>query len=157
MQPTFCILSFKRTWTSKIHSSILANTCVCLPEHCCLWKEKGTEFVRCLSFCFKIICMITSYFHLLQSCWSLETLLIGIYNLEVIDESGQPKVVSFRLPSLAQSSIYHEVRVSEYCKIQLNAIHILKLSLVFLSLLDNALGSSLTHSEGASSFGGMQF
>ncbi|KAE8745210.1 hypothetical protein FOCC_FOCC008101 [Frankliniella occidentalis] len=40
--------------------------------------------------------------------WSVETLLLGIYNLEVVDESGQPKVVSFRLPSLAQSSIYHE-------------------------------------------------
>lgn len=38
----------------------------------------------------------------------METLLIGIYNLEVVDESGQPKVVSFRLPSLAQSSVYHE-------------------------------------------------
>lgn len=43
-----------------------------------------------------------------KSVWSLETLLIGIYNLEVVDESGEPKVVSFRLPSLAQSSIYHE-------------------------------------------------
>lgn len=49
------------------------------------------------------------FFLNLQSCWSLETLLIGIYNLEVVDESGEPKVVSFRLPSLAQSSIYHEV------------------------------------------------
>ena len=26
-----------------------------------------------------------------------------------MDENGQPKVVSFRLPSLAQASIYHEV------------------------------------------------
>lgn len=38
----------------------------------------------------------------------METLLIGIYNLEVVDESGQPVIVSFRLPSLAQASIYHE-------------------------------------------------
>ncbi|XP_037869466.1 hyccin [Bombyx mori] len=38
----------------------------------------------------------------------IETLLIGIYNFEVVDENGKPKVVSFRLPSLAQSSIYHE-------------------------------------------------
>jgi hypothetical protein len=44
-----------------------------------------------------------------QSCRSVETLLVGLYNLEVVDESGQPKVVSFRLPSLAQASIYHEV------------------------------------------------
>lgn len=38
----------------------------------------------------------------------IETLLIGLYNFEVVDEAGKPKVVSFRLPSLAQSSIYHE-------------------------------------------------
>ncbi|PSN32692.1 Hyccin [Blattella germanica] len=44
-----------------------------------------------------------------KSCRSVETLLVGLYNLEVVDENGQPKVVSFRLPSLAQASIYHEV------------------------------------------------
>nr|CAD7462886.1 unnamed protein product [Timema tahoe] len=43
-----------------------------------------------------------------DSCRSVETLLIGLYNLEVVNENGQPKVVSFRLPSLAQASIYHE-------------------------------------------------
>lgn len=44
-----------------------------------------------------------------QVCHSVETLLIGIYNLEIIDKSGQPKVLSFRIPSIAQASIYHEV------------------------------------------------
>ncbi|XP_068629700.1 hyccin [Battus philenor] len=43
-----------------------------------------------------------------KNCRCVETLLIGLYNFEVVDESGKPKVVSFRLPSLAQSSIYHE-------------------------------------------------
>ncbi|XP_049857807.1 hyccin isoform X2 [Schistocerca gregaria] len=43
-----------------------------------------------------------------KSCRSVETLLLGLYNLEVVDESGQPKIISFRLPSLAQGSIYHE-------------------------------------------------
>ncbi|XP_052757424.1 hyccin-like [Galleria mellonella] len=38
----------------------------------------------------------------------IETLLIGLYNFEVVDENGKPRVVSFRLPSLAQPSIYHE-------------------------------------------------
>lgn len=42
---------------------------------------------------------------------SIETLLIGVYNLEIIDKSGQPKVFSFRIPSIAQASIYHEVSV----------------------------------------------
>ncbi|XP_075969575.1 PI4KA lipid kinase complex subunit hyccin [Anticarsia gemmatalis] len=43
-----------------------------------------------------------------KTCRCIETLLIGLYNFEVVDEAGKPKVVSFRLPSLAQSSIYHE-------------------------------------------------
>ncbi|CAK1552058.1 unnamed protein product [Leptosia nina] len=43
-----------------------------------------------------------------KSIRCIETLLIGIYNFEVVDETGKPKVVSFRLPSLAQASIYHE-------------------------------------------------
>ena len=38
----------------------------------------------------------------------METLLIGVFNLEVVDEKGEPVVISFRLPSLAQASIYHE-------------------------------------------------
>ncbi|XP_050532536.1 protein FAM126B isoform X2 [Daktulosphaira vitifoliae] len=42
------------------------------------------------------------------SCRSIEALLIGIYNLEIVDENNTPRVISFRLPSLAQPSIYHE-------------------------------------------------
>ncbi|XP_050429231.1 protein FAM126B isoform X2 [Adelges cooleyi] len=43
-----------------------------------------------------------------QSCRSIEALLIGIYNLEAVDENNTPRSISFRLPSLAQPSIYHE-------------------------------------------------
>lgn len=43
-----------------------------------------------------------------KSCRSIETLLLGIYNIEVSTDDGQPKVVSFRMPVLAQASIYHE-------------------------------------------------
>lgn len=43
-----------------------------------------------------------------KSCRSVETLLLGIYNIEVSTDDGQPKVVSFRMPVLAQASIYHE-------------------------------------------------
>lgn len=43
-----------------------------------------------------------------KSCRSVETLLLGMYNIEVSNEDGQPKVVSFRMPVLAQASIYHE-------------------------------------------------
>lgn len=43
-----------------------------------------------------------------KSCRSVETLLVALYNLEVVDENDQEKIVSFRMPSLAQASIYHE-------------------------------------------------
>lgn len=44
-----------------------------------------------------------------KSCRSVETLLISIYNIEVSTEDGQQKkIVSFRMPVLAQASIYHE-------------------------------------------------
>ncbi|XP_043200853.1 hyccin-like isoform X4 [Amphibalanus amphitrite] len=36
-----------------------------------------------------------------------ETLLLGMYNLEVVDERGQPRVVSFRMPTLIKQSVYH--------------------------------------------------
>nr|XP_034190503.1 hyccin isoform X1 [Osmia lignaria] len=44
----------------------------------------------------------------IKNCRSVETLLIGLYNLEIMDKSGQPKAISFRLPSLAMLSVYHE-------------------------------------------------
>ncbi|EDV54965.1 hyccin [Drosophila erecta] len=40
----------------------------------------------------------------------VETLLICIYNGEVSTEDGGQKVVSFRMPILAQTSVYHEVK-----------------------------------------------
>ena len=48
-----------------------------------------------------------------KGCRSVETLLICIYNSEITAEDGSPKVVSFRLPVLAQASIYHEVSVCQ--------------------------------------------
>ncbi|CAH1966558.1 unnamed protein product [Acanthoscelides obtectus] len=43
-----------------------------------------------------------------KSQTSVQTLLVSLYNLEVIDSKGQPRTVSFRIPSIAQSSIYHD-------------------------------------------------
>ncbi|KAJ9590630.1 hypothetical protein L9F63_016341, partial [Diploptera punctata] len=57
-----------------------------------------------------------------KSCRSVETLLVGMYNLEVVDENGQPKVVSFRLPSLAQASIYHEPMSLAPCSLTESAL-----------------------------------
>ncbi|XP_011505969.1 PREDICTED: hyccin [Ceratosolen solmsi marchali] len=43
-----------------------------------------------------------------KNCRTVETLLVGVYNLELVDKDGKPKSISFRLPSLAMTSIYHE-------------------------------------------------
>lgn len=39
---------------------------------------------------------------------SVGTLLLSIYNLEVVDNNCQSHIISFRVPSIAQSSIYHD-------------------------------------------------
>lgn len=40
---------------------------------------------------------------------NIETLLIVIYNIEISnDDDAKPKVISFRMPILAQASVYHE-------------------------------------------------
>ncbi|KAJ3609541.1 hypothetical protein NHX12_024061 [Muraenolepis orangiensis] len=38
----------------------------------------------------------------------IEALLLGIYNLEIVDKEGQSKVLSFTVPSLSKPSVYHE-------------------------------------------------
>uniref|UniRef100_A0A3P8VH25 Hyccin PI4KA lipid kinase complex subunit 1 n=1 Tax=Cynoglossus semilaevis TaxID=244447 RepID=A0A3P8VH25_CYNSE len=38
----------------------------------------------------------------------IEALLLGIYNLEIVDKDGQNKVLSFTVPSLSKPSVYHE-------------------------------------------------
>uniref|UniRef100_A0AAY4BYX6 Protein FAM126B-like n=1 Tax=Denticeps clupeoides TaxID=299321 RepID=A0AAY4BYX6_9TELE len=38
----------------------------------------------------------------------IEALLLGIYNLEIIDKEGNSKILSFTIPSLSKPSIYHE-------------------------------------------------
>lgn len=39
---------------------------------------------------------------------SVETLLLCIYNCEILTEDGQAKTMSFQMPVLAKPSIYHE-------------------------------------------------
>ncbi|XP_067864963.1 hyccin isoform X3 [Heterodontus francisci] len=38
----------------------------------------------------------------------IEALLLGIYNLEIVDKDGCSKVQSFTIPSLSKPSVYHE-------------------------------------------------
>ncbi|MGH0117655.1 UNVERIFIED_CONTAM: hypothetical protein FKN15_041847 [Acipenser sinensis] len=48
-----------------------------------------------------------------QSNGCIEALLLGIYNLEIVDKDGNNKLLSFTIPSLSKPSIYHESSVSE--------------------------------------------
>ncbi|XP_064205109.1 hyccin isoform X2 [Anguilla rostrata] len=38
----------------------------------------------------------------------IEALLLGIYNLEIVDRDGQSRALSFTVPSLSKPSVYHE-------------------------------------------------
>ncbi|XP_075778332.1 hyccin isoform X2 [Pelodiscus sinensis] len=44
----------------------------------------------------------------LQSSGCIEALLLGIYNLEIVNKQGHSKVLSFTIPSLSKPSVYHE-------------------------------------------------
>lgn len=39
----------------------------------------------------------------------MDIFLLGIYNLEVINEEGQSNQRTFRIPSISKPSIYHEI------------------------------------------------
>lgn len=42
----------------------------------------------------------------------MQTLLLAIYNLEAGEEAQNPKIHSFRIPNIAQPSIYHDVHIN---------------------------------------------
>ncbi|XP_068092103.1 hyccin isoform X1 [Hyperolius riggenbachi] len=44
----------------------------------------------------------------LQSSGCIEALLLSIYNLEIMDEQGHSKILSFTIPSLSKPSVFHE-------------------------------------------------
>lgn len=43
-----------------------------------------------------------------QSNGCIEALLLGMYNLEIVDKDGNSRILSFTIPSLSKPSIYHE-------------------------------------------------
>ncbi|XP_040208777.1 hyccin isoform X3 [Rana temporaria] len=45
---------------------------------------------------------------LLQSSGCIEALLLSIYNLEIMDDQGHSKILSFTIPSLSKPSVFHE-------------------------------------------------
>ncbi|KAF7237757.1 Hyccin [Varanus komodoensis] len=44
----------------------------------------------------------------LQSSGCIEALILGVYNLEIVDKQGHSRVLSFTIPSLSKPSVYHE-------------------------------------------------
>ncbi|XP_069814894.1 hyccin isoform X1 [Dendropsophus ebraccatus] len=44
----------------------------------------------------------------LQSSGCIEALLLSIYNLEIMDEQGHSRVLSFTIPSVSKPSVFHE-------------------------------------------------
>lgn len=57
-----------------------------------------------------------------KSYTAVQTLLVSLYNLEVIDSKGQPRTLSFRIPSIAQSSIFHDSSTLEPAFIAENSL-----------------------------------
>lgn len=49
---------------------------------------------------------------------SIETLLLSIYNCEIMTEDGQPRTMSFQVPVLAKPSIYHEEKTLQGCDLK---------------------------------------
>ncbi|GBP30486.1 Hyccin [Eumeta japonica] len=100
--------STSATTKSDDHEKVLEDVCMQLFS---FYRSRETELQRfTLQF---IPTLIYIYLSSVaredkKTCRCIETLLISLYNFEVVDEEGKPKVVAFRLPSLAQASIYHE-------------------------------------------------
>ncbi|XP_030057643.1 LOW QUALITY PROTEIN: hyccin [Microcaecilia unicolor] len=62
------------------------------------------QFLPELMWCY----LVVSASRNLQSSGCIEALLLGVYNLEIVDKHGQSKVLSFTVPSLSKPSVYHE-------------------------------------------------
>ncbi|XP_046563578.1 protein FAM126B-like [Haliotis rubra] len=43
-----------------------------------------------------------------KSCGGVEAFILGVYNLEIVHSDGKAKVMTFRIPSFGQPSVYHE-------------------------------------------------
>ncbi|XP_012935826.1 hyccin, partial [Aplysia californica] len=64
-------------------------------------------------------------------CGGVETFLLGVYNLEIVQADGSPIVETFRIPTLSTASIYHEhsrmpgvsEQLTEHALRQLNLSH----------------------------------
>lgn len=79
----------------------------------------------------------------------MQTLLLALYNLEAGSEAQNPKTQSFRIPNIAQPSIFHDVSIS--CTLQLNRkyliIEIEFLDLSISCILINGIGVETTRSN----------
>ncbi len=74
------------------------------------YRSNDEELVRfCLSFIPTLIGVhIINYNNERHRIGSIDVLLLGIYNLEVVDSEGQLISRTFRMASLSKPSLYHE-------------------------------------------------
>ncbi|XP_033123754.1 hyccin-like isoform X2 [Anneissia japonica] len=72
--------------------------------------RSGEQDLRrfCLQFVPTLIWLYLWAYSTNKNSGRIETLLLGIYNLEVVDSSGDAQVSSYTIPTLSKPSIYHE-------------------------------------------------
>ncbi|XP_005997154.1 hyccin isoform X3 [Latimeria chalumnae] len=70
-----------------------------------VWLQRFTlQFLPELIWCYLAIAASRD----LQSSGCVEALLLGIYNLGIVDKDGCSKLLSFTIPTLSKPSVYHE-------------------------------------------------
>ncbi|XP_038048744.1 hyccin-like isoform X2 [Patiria miniata] len=88
------------------HSNLQEPVCGQLYE---FYRSGHFELKRfCLQFVPAVIWIYLYGLALHKNYGRAESLLLGIYNMEVVEPDGISKVESFTVPTLAKSSIYHE-------------------------------------------------
>ena len=110
-------------WTTDLQQNSIINKWVCLfYVYVCVCVCFMCVCV-CVCVCLVVCVCIWSYIvvdspHitnlLCQGVCSVEVALLALYNMEVLDEQGQPRIAPFRLPTLARHSVFHEVSHSCY-------------------------------------------
>ncbi|XP_045605703.1 hyccin isoform X3 [Procambarus clarkii] len=70
--------------------------------------ERLREFVLLFAPCLLYIYLSSISFGDKKGVGSVEVALLALYNMEVLDEQGQPRIAPFRLPTLARQSLFHE-------------------------------------------------
>lgn len=90
------------------HREFLEPVC----EQLFLFFQAEEETLRQFSHFF-LPCLVGVYFSLLhrrdrKALRCVEIVLLGAYNLHILDQEGHPTVTTYNIPSISKPSIYHE-------------------------------------------------